>query len=155
MLNRSGEMEVFVRAVEAGSLSGAAHALHLTPSAISKLLSRLEARLGVTLLRRSARALALTAEGERYFERARVIVREIELAENNATLGAPRGVLRVNCNIPFAQHWLLPRLPFPVRFPPQAKTVLFRNPRYGAWSTGSCARKPSMPNWKTVPPCRR
>ncbi len=111
MQNRSGEMEVFVRVVEAGSLSSAAHALHRSPSAVSKLLARLESRLGVTLLRRSARALALTAEGERYFERARVIVRDIEQAELHVTSGMPSGALRVNCNIPFAQHYLLPRLP--------------------------------------------
>lgn len=112
MLNRSGDMEVFVRVVEAGSLTQAAHVLHLSPSAVSKALARLEARLGVTLLRRSARALALTAEGERYYERTRLILKDIEWAEEHATSrGEPRGLLRVNCNIPFAQHYLLPILP--------------------------------------------
>ena len=112
MQNRSGEMEVFVRVVEAGSLTLAAHAMHLSPSAVSKALARLEARLGVTLLRRSARALALTSEGERYYDRARLILKEIEGAEEHATSrGEPKGLLRVNCNIPFAQHYLLPILP--------------------------------------------
>lgn len=112
MLNRSGDMGVFVRVVEAGSLTQAAHVLHLSPSAVSKALARLEARLGVTLLRRSSRALALTAEGECYYERAQLILKEIEWAEDNVTSrGEPRGLLRVNCNIPFAQHYLLPILP--------------------------------------------
>lgn len=112
MQNRSGEMEVFVRVVEAGSLTLAAHAMHLSPSAVSKALGRLEARLGVILVRRSARALALTAEGERYYDRARLILKEIEGAEERATSrGEPKGLLRVNCNIPFAQHYLMPILP--------------------------------------------
>lgn len=112
MLNRSGEMEVFARVVEAGSLTLAANALHLSPSAVSKLLARLEARLGVSLIRRSARGLALTVEGERYYDRARTILNDIEEAEDLAAhRGAPGGVLRVNCNIPFAQHVLLPILP--------------------------------------------
>lgn len=112
MQNRGGEMEVFVRVVEAGRLTRAAHVMHLSPSAVSKALARLEARLGITLLRRSARALALTAEGERYYDRARHILKDIEWAEENVTSrSGPRGLLRVNSNIPFAQHYLLPILP--------------------------------------------
>ncbi|TIN86168.1 MAG: LysR family transcriptional regulator, partial [Mesorhizobium sp.] len=43
-INRSGEIEVFVRVVEEGSFSSAARALRMTPSAVSKLIARLEAR---------------------------------------------------------------------------------------------------------------
>jgi DNA-binding transcriptional LysR family regulator len=112
-------MEVLVRVVEAGSLTKAAHVLHLSPSAVSKLLARLEARLGATLLRRSARGLALTPEGEAYFNRARAILREIETAEDLVAVGRePRGLLRINCNIPFAEHCLVPILPaFLSRYP--------------------------------------
>ncbi len=113
MINRGGEMEVFVRVVEFGNFSAAARALRLTPSAISKLISRLEDRLGVTLIIRSTRGLTLTAEGEVFYDRAQKIVSEIEQSERVVTQTAEeaRGILRVNCNIPFAQHYLLPIIP--------------------------------------------
>jgi DNA-binding transcriptional LysR family regulator len=99
--------------VEFGNFSAAARALLLTPSAISKLISRLEDRLGVTLIIRSTRGLTLTPEGEVFYDRAQKIVSEIEQSERMTTQTAEeaRGILRVNCNIPFAQHYLLPILP--------------------------------------------
>lgn len=54
--NRAGEMEVFVEAVERGSFTAAAERLGLSPSAISKLITRIEERLGTRLLVRSTRA---------------------------------------------------------------------------------------------------
>src|SRR5712671_3822831 len=68
--NRSGEMEVFVRAIELGGFSPAARALRMTPSAVSKLVARLERRLGARLINRSTRKLLLTAEGQAFLERA-------------------------------------------------------------------------------------
>lgn len=120
MINRGGEMEVFVRVVEFGNFSITARALRLSPSAISKLISRLEDRLGVTLMIRSTRGLTLTAEGEAYYDRAQKIVSEIEESESlvTQTAGEARGLLRVNCNIPFARHYLLPIVPgFLERYP--------------------------------------
>ncbi len=58
------DMRVFVRVVERGSFSAAAADLHLTPSAVSKVVTRLEDRLGVRLFHRTTRRLALTPEGE-------------------------------------------------------------------------------------------
>ena len=72
-MDTGGEMRAFVRVVEHQSFSAAATILDLTPSAVSKLISRLEDRLGVRLLRRTTRRLALTPEGELYFARARQI----------------------------------------------------------------------------------
>ena len=62
-VNRSREMEVFVRIVEQSGFSAAARSLRMTPSAVSKLVARLEARLGARLVNRSTRKLQLTAEG--------------------------------------------------------------------------------------------
>ena len=67
-INRSGEIEVFVRVVEAGSFSAAARALRMTPSAVSKLIARLEARLGARLVSRSTRKLQLTPEGSAFYD---------------------------------------------------------------------------------------
>ncbi|MFT4510235.1 LysR family transcriptional regulator [Caballeronia sp. 15711] len=64
-VNRSGELEVFIRAVELGGFSAAAREFVMTPSAVSKLVSRLEQRLGTRLINRSTRKLQLTPEGVR------------------------------------------------------------------------------------------
>lgn len=112
-MGRSDEMAIFQRIVEQGGFAAAARDSGLTPSALSKLVSRLEARLGVRLLLRTTRRLALTAEGEIYLARARDITAQIEAAEADVTAGLarPRGHLRVNTGSAFARHRLLPALP--------------------------------------------
>ena len=111
-VNRSGEMEIFVRVVERGSLSAAARALHMTPTAVSKCISRLESRLGARLLNRSTRGLQLTAEGRRFHERSRQVLDDLEEAERDvAGEGRPRGRVCVNANVPFGHHLLLPLVP--------------------------------------------
>ena len=75
------EMAIFQRVVERGSFAGAADDVGLSPSAVAKLITRLEGRLGVRLINRTTRRLALTAEGEIYLERSRDILRAIESAE--------------------------------------------------------------------------
>jgi DNA-binding transcriptional LysR family regulator len=117
--NRSGEMEVFARVVELGGFSLAAKALGMTPSAVSKLIARLEVRLGTRLVNRSTRRLQLTPEGEAFYQRSVCILADIGEAEREAAAGAAaRGRLRVNTNIPFGQHYLLPLLPdFLARYP--------------------------------------
>jgi DNA-binding transcriptional LysR family regulator len=110
--NRSGEIEVFVRVVELGGLSAAARAFRMTPSAVSKLVARLEARLGVRLINRSTRRLELTPEGAAFFERGVRILDDMDTAEREAAVGAtPRGRLRVNVSVPFGVHCLLPLVP--------------------------------------------
>lgn len=118
-INRSGEIEVFVRVVERGTLTDAARLLGMTPSAVSKLIGRLEDRLGARLINRTTRRLQLTAEGAAFYQSGLRILAEIEAAEREASAGAvPRGRLRVNCNVPFGQHYLLPLLPkFVVQHP--------------------------------------
>ena len=118
-VNRSGEMEVFARVVELGGFSAAARAFRLTPSAVSKLVARLEARLGVRLLNRLTRQLQLTPEGAAFYERAKRLIADIDEAERSATLGAtPSGRLRINTNLPFGHHYLLPLVPgFLARYP--------------------------------------
>jgi DNA-binding transcriptional LysR family regulator len=111
-INRSGEIEVFIRVVERGTLTDAARTLGMTPSAVSKLIGRLEDRLGARLINRTTRKLQLTPEGAAFYENGVRILGEIEAAEREAAAGAvPRGRLRVNCNVPFGQHFLLPLLP--------------------------------------------
>lgn len=111
-INRSGEMEVFARVVEEGGFSAAARRARMTPSAVSKLIARLERRLGVRLLNRSTRKLQLTPEGAAFYARAVRILDEIGAAEQEAAAGAaPRGRLRVNASVHFGMAYLLPLLP--------------------------------------------
>ncbi|SNB77783.1 DNA-binding transcriptional regulator, LysR family [Arboricoccus pini] len=111
-VNRSGEMEIFVQAVDRGGFSAAAKALGLTPSGVSKLVTRMEARLGVRLLLRSTRQLQLTPEGRTFYGRCVRVLADIAEAEREASAGAvPRGPVRINANVPFGLHKLLPLVP--------------------------------------------
>ena len=112
MIDHASEMAAFVRVVDAKGFSAAAPALGLTPSAVSKLVSRLETRLGVRLLQRTTRALHLTEEGEAFFEQARRIVDEIETLESRIAdrRGKPQGLLKVTTSLAFATHQLTPVL---------------------------------------------
>ena len=112
-MSSPSDMSAFVRAVELGGFSTAARDLGLTPSAISKLVTRLEDRLGVRLLNRTTRRLALTPEGEAYFHRSQRILSDINEAENEVASFRthPRGLLRVNVGTAFGMHQLAPALP--------------------------------------------
>ena len=110
--NRSGEMEVFVRVVERGGFSPAARVAGMTPSAVSKLIARLEARLGTRLLNRSTRQLQLTPEGCAFYERATRILADIEDAEQAAGIGEHAvGRVRINTSASYFNHILAPALP--------------------------------------------
>ncbi|SEJ06811.1 transcriptional regulator, LysR family [Azotobacter beijerinckii] len=111
-VNRSGELEVFVRVIELGGFSAAARACGMTPSAVSKLVARLEQRLGTRLVNRSTRQLQLTPEGCAFYERGVRVLADLDEAERSASAhSAPRGRLRVNANVPFGHHFLLPLVP--------------------------------------------
>ena len=118
-VNRSGEMEVFTRVVEQGGFSAAARALSMTPSAVSKLVARLEARLGLRLFNRSTRQLQLTAEGRVFYDRSVRVLADLADAERGAAANdTPRGRLSVNANVPFGEAALLPLVSaFLARYP--------------------------------------
>ena len=113
MASSPAEMAIFERVVERGSFAGAAEDVSLSPSAVAKLITRLEQRLGVRLINRTTRRLALTTEGEIYLDRVREILRAIEAAESEITSarGSPRGHLRVHTFPVIAAHELAPALP--------------------------------------------
>src|ERR1700712_1639214 len=111
-VNRSGEMEVFVQVVERGGFSPAARSVGMTPSAVSKLVARLEVRLGTRLVNRSTRAFKLTSEGCVFFERATRILADIEDAERIASAGEePSGRIRLSTSASYASHVLAAILP--------------------------------------------
>lgn len=103
----------FVSTVEAGSIAGGARSLGISAAAVSQNIARLEAELGVRLLNRSPRSLALTERGARYFGQVREIDRQLEHARQAATgdEDAPSGRLRIASTGAFARHVLAPMLP--------------------------------------------
>ena len=109
-----------VRVAERGGFTAAADAVGLTPSAVAKLITRLEQRLGVRLLNRTTRRVTLTDEGERYVGQARRILADIEAceAELTAQSRAPRGLIRIACGTAVGIDVLLQVLPeFQTRYP--------------------------------------
>ena len=73
------DLRAFVRVIERGGFAAASKDLGITPSGVSKLVTRLEDRLGVRLLHRTTRRLALTPEGETFHLRARDILAAMQI----------------------------------------------------------------------------
>ncbi len=106
------ELVAFVRVAEVGSFSGAALQLGVTPSAISRQVSRLEKAMGVSLLRRTTRQLRLTEAGLAVLEHGRVMVSaaqaSLQVAEGH--IGTPKGLVRMSAPKAFSRHVLEPVL---------------------------------------------
>lgn len=107
------ELVFFLRVSEESSFSAAARSLDLDPSTISKVVQRLENRLGVRLFHRTSRALRLTQEGERFVAAAQKVMLALEEAEASLAPASnePTGVLRIASSAAFARFWLTPLIP--------------------------------------------
>ena len=106
-------MRVYSTVVEVGSFTKAADKLDLAPAVVTRLVAELEQHLGVRLLNRTTRSLALTQEGERYLDRVQRIIADVEDAETVANLqnAEPRGVVRVLAAPAFTVHQITKHLP--------------------------------------------
>lgn len=110
-IDRARELEVFAAVAAGGSFSAAGRGLSLTPSAVSRTIDRIEARLGARLMLRSTRALTLTAEGQTYLSAARRILADIDEAERTiADQSAPRGRIRVSAAVAHGRICIVPLL---------------------------------------------
>ena len=120
-MDRFEAMAVFVKVAEASSLSEAARGLGLSLTSVSRQLTALEARLGVRLVVRTTRRLALTEEGRLYHAQARRILAEVEEAELALTAqqAEPTGRLHVGAPTLIGRLRLAPLLP----------EILTRHPR--------------------------
>ena len=110
MKARSDELQIFVSVIECGSISAAAEQVGQTPSAVSRTLSRLEAKLDTTLINRTTRRMDLTEEGRYFFEQAKVILAQMEALEErlSSRQKKPAGRLRINAAVPFMLHAIMP-----------------------------------------------
>ncbi|MGG6429336.1 LysR substrate-binding domain-containing protein [Acetobacter ghanensis] len=131
MLDRFTSMQVFVKVVQVGSFSAAARALALSPTMVTKHVTALEDRLGVTLFRRSTRHLSLTEAGRLFLEGGQRILADMEEVELAVTeqRREPRGHLRLNAPVSFAIRYVAPYLPEFSRLYPHVTVELGLNDR--------------------------
>lgn len=116
----------FAKVVECGGFMAAGRKLGVPKSRLSRRVAELEARLGVRLLQRTTRKLALTEVGGNYYEHCRAMLAEAEAAEE-AILRAtaePRGLVRVSCPEMIAKSLIGPILPRFLAEHPQVRIVL-------------------------------
>jgi DNA-binding transcriptional LysR family regulator len=125
-----GDLRTFLRITDAGTVSGAARALRMPKSSVSRSLVRLEGAVGATLIERSTRRLRLTDAGLLLQRHARRIVDEVGEAEDAMAglVGVPRGTLHVSAPPSFAAGPLAPMLPgFLARYPEVRLVLGFDN----------------------------
>ncbi len=121
---------VLAAVVETGNFARAGEALGLTPSAISRAVARLEARLGVRLFERTPRVVTLTDEGRRFYAQVAPLLSGLGDAADSIAGGtaAVRGRLRVNVDPWLARQVLAPRLGgFMARYPELALDLVVRD----------------------------
>lgn len=129
MKARSDELQIFVSVIECGSISAAAEQVGQTPSAVSRTLSRLEAKLDTTLINRTTRRMDLTEEGKYFFEQAKLILAQLDdLHERlSSRQQTPSGRLRINAAAPFMLHGIVPYIAEFRRLYPQIQLELNSN----------------------------
>lgn len=122
---------VMVRVAETQSFSEAARQLGISPSGVSKAISRLEERLGVRLFDRTTRRVAATEEGLRFYERCRLIVSDLEEAQAELMEAStePRGTVLATVPTDLGQRLLVPALPGFLRDNPELEVRLEFNDR--------------------------
>src|SRR4030088_1032309 len=111
-MNRLAAMETFVRVVETGSYCAGSRYLKIGQPAVSKTIAQLENRLGVQLLLRSTHRLAPTEAGQRFFERAKIVIESVYEAERVARGAGTKlsGRLRIGAAVTFARLHVMPHL---------------------------------------------
>ena len=129
-MDRLEQMAAFVKAVELGSFSAAAEDLQMSSQLVGKQVKMLEQHLGLSLLNRTTRRQSLTDFGRAFYQRAKLILADMEAAENLAavTRGTPSGRLRINAPVTFGMRTLSPRLlEYMVRYPQVAVDLTLSN----------------------------
>ncbi|PZP63827.1 LysR family transcriptional regulator [Pseudoxanthomonas sp. X-1] len=112
-MDRVGDIALFLRVLDLGSISAAARQLDLSAAVASQRLKRLERELGVRLLHRTTRRLHPTPEGQALAERGRVLVRDLEALGEDLRESAQQvsGTLRVTLSASFGMLYVAPLLP--------------------------------------------
>jgi DNA-binding transcriptional LysR family regulator len=141
-------LQAFEAVARRRSFALAATELHLTPSAISHQVARLESQLGARLLERSAHGVRLTAAGERYIERVSGALAAIGMATEDVKQGVSNS-LYVHCSPSIATLWLMPRLPSFAEANPGIVLNLSAAPTHSDFAFGPAEIdiRYGVPNW--------
>ncbi|MEL0658346.1 LysR substrate-binding domain-containing protein [Psychromonas arctica] len=112
-MNNISNIQLFVNVVEEGSFSAVARSMEVTPSAVSRQISQLEKELGARLFQRTTRKQSLTEAGDIYFQHAKRLVDDIEVAKFavKKLVDKPSGRLRITAEADFALTFIEPILP--------------------------------------------
>ncbi|GEO99910.1 LysR family transcriptional regulator [Methylobacterium haplocladii] len=126
------ELAALVAVAEAGSFIAAAKVLGRDASVLSRRVSQLEERLGVRLLSRTTRRVALTEVGSAYCRRVQALLDELASANREATDNAasPQGLVRVSVPVSFGRAWIAPLLPAFLARHPQIRLDLRLTDRF-------------------------
>lgn len=115
LLERGGLefLAAFVAVAENGSFAEAAKKLGRDASIVSRRVSQLEQHLGVRLLSRTTRRVALTEVGALYYRRVQASLDELAIASQEASdlAASPQGLLRISVPVTFGRQWIAPLLP--------------------------------------------
>lgn len=109
-MDRLHQLEVFVAVADAGSFAKAGARLRISPPAVTRAITALEARLGARVFNRTTRSLTITDVGARFLESARRVLTDLETAELDA-VGAtaiPQGHLTITASVTFGRSALSP-----------------------------------------------
>jgi DNA-binding transcriptional LysR family regulator len=111
-MDRLAELDIFARTVTSGSMSAAGRELGISPPVVSKRVKALEERLGVRLLQRTTRQVALTEAGQGFYERVVAILSSVDEAEAwvSRRAAAARGQLRISAPTTFGRMHIAPLL---------------------------------------------
>lgn len=131
-MDRVFSLQLFIRVVETGSFSRGAAELGITQPTATKALAATEKRLGARLLHRSTRGVTPTEVGQLYYERCRTIAREIDEAENLATLLQSEigGTIRISSSVAFGRRVMVPLVLRYMRLHPKVVVDLSFDDRY-------------------------
>jgi DNA-binding transcriptional LysR family regulator len=112
-MDRFNELNAFIAVVEIGGFSAAARKIGESQSGVSKAINALEKRLGVALLHRSTRKVTLTDQGQRYYERIKPLVDEMQVADSELTSSSldVSGLVRIAAPSTFGRLHVLPLIP--------------------------------------------
>ncbi|MBF8643991.1 LysR family transcriptional regulator [Pseudomonas pudica] len=138
-MDRLTELELFVHTAELGTLSKAAELLDISNASASRHLAALEQRLGVRLVERNTRRLALTPAGVEFLTRCKSLLSDLKDAETSMAnaVSDPSGTLTVTASISFAMLHIAPLVPaFRRKYPKIKVVVVGTNQYYEIMDTG-------------------
>jgi DNA-binding transcriptional LysR family regulator len=125
-MDRLHELNAFIAVAEAGGFSAASRRSGDAQPNISKAIAALEKRLGVALFTRSTRSVMLTDQGQQYYDRVKLLVEELEAAENELTSSSlsVAGLVRISVASTFGRLHILPLIPELLSLYPDLKVDL-------------------------------